>query len=81
MRWAGARRRSAGSAASRRSLREDELAVGGVDLDAVALGELALQQPQRQLVDELLLDHPLQRAGAVGRVEAEVADQLAWPCR
>ena len=41
-----------------------------------ALAELALEQLQRQLVDQLLLDHPLQRAGAVGRVVAEVAEQV-----
>ena len=39
--------------------------------------ELALEQLQRQLVDQLPLDHPLQRPGAVGRVVAEVAEQGA----
>ena len=33
---------------------EGQLAVGGVDADHVALGELALEQLQRQAVDELL---------------------------
>src|SRR3954447_6321315 len=56
---------------------EDELAVRDVDPDGVALGKFALEQPQRELVDELLLDHPLQRAGAIGRVEAEVAELLS----
>ncbi len=41
----------------------------------VAGPELALEQLQRELVDELLLDHPLERARAVGRVVAEVAEQ------
>ena len=58
-----------------RRLLEGEVAVGGVDPDRVALGELALEQLQRQPVDELALDHPLERPGAVGRVVAEVAEQ------
>ena len=62
-------------------LLEGQLAVGGVDLDRVALGELALEHLQRQLVDQLLLDHPLQRPGAVGRVVAEVAEQRRGPRR
>jgi len=51
----------------------------GVDLDRVALGELALEDPERQLVDQLLLDHPLQRPGAISGVVAEVGEQLARP--
>src|SRR6201996_955228 len=56
---------------------EDEGAVGGVDADGVALDELALEDLQRQFVDQLLLDHPLQRPRAVDRVVAEVAEQGA----
>ena len=48
-----------------------------VDANPVALGELALEQSQRELVDELALDHPLQRPRAVGGVVAEVAEQGA----
>src|SRR5215204_4739114 len=56
---------------------ERELAVGGVDEHPIAGLELALQQLQRQLVHEPLLDHPLERARAVRRVVAEVAEQRA----
>ena len=47
------------------------------DDDRVALGERAVEDPQRERVDEALLDHALQRPGAVDRVVAEVADQRA----
>ena len=40
---------------------------------AVRLAELALEQLQRQLVDKLPLDHPLEWPRAVGWVVAEVA--------
>src|SRR5215212_8700894 len=68
---------SGGSRHPRLRSLEHELAVARVDADAVAGGELALEQLERELVDELLLDHPLERARAVGRVVAEVADQRA----
>ena len=75
---AGARERlAAGDGGAAPGLGEDELAVAGVDADHVALGELALEQLQGELVDQLALDHPLQRPGAVGRVVAEVAEQRA----
>src|SRR5215210_8703117 len=64
---------SGGSRHPRLRSLEHELAVARVDADAVAGGELALEQLERELVDELLLDHPLERARAVGRVVAEVA--------
>jgi hypothetical protein len=41
----------------------------------VALAERALEDPERQPVDEVLLDDALERAGAVGRVVAQVAQQ------
>ena len=47
----------------------------GVHPHAVARLELALEQLQRQAVHQPLLDHPLERAGAVGGVVAEVAEQ------
>src|SRR3954467_11315232 len=55
---------------------ENELTVRGVDPDVVAGRELALEQCQRELVDQLALDHALEWARAVSGVVAEVADQL-----
>ena len=54
---------------------ETELAVDGIDSDDVSLPELPLEELQGQFVDQLPLDHALQRAGAVRRVVAEVAEQ------
>ena len=54
-----------------------EPADGGVDCDRVALADLALEELQGQDVHQLLLDHALQRAGAVCRVEPQVAEELA----
>src|SRR5213078_3498695 len=54
---------------------EHERALARIHPHAVAGLELALEQGERELVDQLLLDHALQRARAVGRVVAEVADQ------
>ena len=48
-----------------------------IDADGVAGADLALQQREREPVDELLLDHAAQRPGTVGRVIAHVAEQLA----
>src|SRR5215204_3462174 len=56
---------------------ERELPIGGVHAYDVAFAELPLQELQGQLVDQLLLDHALQRAGAIRGVVAEVADQGA----
>lgn len=53
-----------------RSFVEAELAVLRVHANGVALGELALEQPQRERVLEQALDRALQRPGAVGRVPA-----------
>src|SRR5207249_5771327 len=38
---------------------ELKLSITGLDHDSVAVGELAPQQPHRQRLDQLLLDHPL----------------------
>src|SRR5579883_233840 len=43
---------------------EDELVVLGVDHDLVAGGEALLEQSLGELVLDLVLDHPPQRAGA-----------------
>src|SRR5215216_4456259 len=78
--WPGsgsARLRGGDGLADDARLRERQLTVGRVDQDGVAWAEAVLQQPDRQLVDQLLLDHALQRARAVGRVVAQVADQRA----
>src|SRR5215203_1176562 len=61
----------------RARLLEGKLAICGVDSNRVSLAEFSFEDLQRQLVDQLLLDHPLQRSGAVGRVVAEVAQQGA----
>src|SRR3954454_7869790 len=58
-----------------RRLAEHELAVRRVHQHPIAGLELALEQRQRQLVHELLLDHSPQWPGAVGGVVAEVAYQ------
>src|SRR3712207_8297098 len=44
--------------------------------DRVALAEGPVEDRGRQAVDELLLDDALERPRAVGRVVAEVAEQL-----
>ena len=51
-------------------LEKTPFAVLRVDVDGVALAELALQQPQRERVLDQPLDRALERAGAVGRVPA-----------
>ena len=48
-----------------------------VHADVVARREVALQQAPRQRVDEVALDHPLERARAVHRVVAELAELVA----
>src|ERR1700755_3718733 len=58
-------------------LGEGQLAVGDVDPDRVAFAELALEHLQRQFVDQLLLDHPLQRPRPAYRGVAEVAEEGA----
>ena len=40
-----------------------------------------LSSAERQRVDELLGDHPLERAGAVRRVVADLAEQVAGGVR
>src|SRR5579872_2272358 len=57
-----------------RSLLERDLAVVGVDLDDVALRELALQQLHGQRVLHEALDRPLQRARAVDRVPTPLGE-------
>src|SRR5262245_4172035 len=47
---------------------ERELAVLEVDLDEAPFGEGSLEDLGGQRVLDLLLDHPLERTGAVGRV-------------
>src|ERR1700729_3556142 len=50
---------------------EHQLTAGGVHATRVAGDEPALEDRQRERVDEPLLDHALERAGAVGRVIPE----------
>ena len=49
-----------------------EVPFGHIDLDRVTFAEFAFEHRQRELVNQPLLDHALQRPGAVGRVVAEV---------
>lgn len=48
---------------------EGELAVVGVHVDVVAVVELALEELHRKRVLDPLLDRPLERARAIGRIE------------
>src|SRR5690606_33497114 len=64
---AGRRR---GSAPTRWSAAEDEVAAADVDMDGVALAELAVEQVQTEGVEKALLDDALQGAGPIGRVVA-----------
>ena len=65
-----------GGRSRRARLREHELAVRRVDEDGVAVGEVALEQPQRERVLEQPLDRALERPGAVGRVPAGLGERL-----
>ena len=56
---------------------EHELAVARDHLNGVAFAERAVEQAEGQGVREPLLDHPLERAGTVRRVVAQVAEELA----
>ena len=56
---------------------EDHGALVVLDQDGVALAVAALEDPERELVHELLLDDPLERARAVDGVVPQVAEQLA----
>ena len=69
--------RSGGGRLGRVGLLEDELAVPGVHANGVALGELALEQPQRERVLEQALDRALQRPRAVGRSQPASASTPA----
>ena len=53
-----------------------ELALRRVHAHRVPRAQAALQQREREAVGQLLLDHPAQRARAVRRVVAQVAEQL-----
>src|SRR6266540_3777559 len=57
-------------------LLELELAVLDLHQHRVALGELSLEQPQRERVLDHPLDRALERAGAVGRIPAGLGDVL-----
>ncbi len=56
---------------------DDDLAVLGVDLHRVALGQVALEQPQRERVLHQPLQGALERAGAVRRVVALCRHEVA----
>src|SRR5688572_11525541 len=60
----------------RLSALEHELAVVRVDADGVALGEVALEQAQRERVLDDALDRALERAGAVGRIPALLRERF-----
>ncbi len=67
--------RAAPAAVRRLGLREGQHHAVGVDHDGVAGAELAAEDAVRQRVLQLLLDRALERARAVHRVEADVAEQ------
>ena len=71
------RRRSNSGGRLRLGCLQRQLTVGRVHAHGVPGMDLAGEQGEREPVDELLLDHPPQRTGAVGRVIAHVCDQLA----
>src|SRR5438874_7567557 len=58
-------------------LGERELAVAHTDADAVARSELSLEDLLRQRILDLLLDGPLQRSGAIHRIEAGLPEAVA----
>ena len=46
------------------------------DADPIAFGELALEHPHRQRVENLSLERPLERPRPIRRVEPRVDDQI-----
>src|SRR5579885_650743 len=58
------------------SLVEEDLASACRGADPVPGGELALEDPLRQRILDLLLDGALQRPGSIDRVEARLAEQI-----
>src|SRR5690606_20342162 len=63
--------------ASSFDLLEHQAAVAHADSHPVAGAELPLQDVLRQRILDLLLDGPLERAGAVYRIEARLAQEIA----
>src|SRR5439155_4530075 len=57
-------------------LAEDQGPVARVRLDVVAVGELAVEQPNRQLILDLLLDQALQGTRPVRGIEASVCQEF-----
>src|SRR5439155_7028760 len=58
-------------------LRDGQLAVAHTDADAVARGELSLQDLTSQRILDLLLDGPLQRSRTVHRIETGLSAAVA----
>src|SRR5437763_5990022 len=73
----GGRIPSGAAAPSLFHLGERELAVADPDADAVARSELSLQDLLRQRILDLLLDGPLERSGAIHRIEAGLSEAVA----
>src|SRR5271165_1699917 len=55
---------------------ERQFPVHRIHAHAVPRVDLSREQGKRQAVGQLLLDHPAKRTGAVGRVVAEISEQL-----
>src|SRR5438105_14439869 len=70
----GGRIPSGAAAPSRFHLGERELAVADPDADAVARSELSLEDLLRQRILDLLLDGPLERSGAIHRIQAGLSE-------
>src|SRR5919202_1679745 len=69
--------RSSGGGRHRRRRREAQVVLGvGIDQDAVAVLEGALQQSHRQRLDDALLNGALERTCTIDRVEALTRQQL-----
>src|SRR5690606_21077492 len=74
--WSEAQRLSGRRRVQGSALHEHQLALGRIDPDHIAVEELAGQDLLRQRILQLRLDRTLERAGAVHRIEADVAQQL-----
>ena len=75
-RWPGADRSGDGARLDALWCLDDQLTVARLDARRVAVAQPALEDGHRERVLQAALDHPLQRAGAVGRVVALLGEQV-----
>ena len=57
-------------------LAKHDAAVLDIGLDHIAVGELAVEHVEAERVEQVMLDGALERAGAVDRIVALVAEEL-----